>query len=159
MKKLIALAALAAFALACGLAGNVQPQAEPTATAAKPTATQPAKPLPGATYSGPIQIKGEYATSGTITFVISADGASIVKVGVGFTDLKCPGVTIGKADMSVTVNEPISDTLDFSADGIGDIQGKFDSPTSASGTIRLKVVVGMGITCDMGEWDWSATAQ
>jgi hypothetical protein len=39
---------------------------------------------------------------------------------------------------------------------IGDLAGKFTSPTTASGTIHLEFDLGFGGTIECGTWDWSA---
>jgi hypothetical protein len=122
-----------------------------------------AQPKPGASFSGSIDIDADKAESARLFFTISEDGTAVTKVGVSFTNFKCGGMSAGEMTSSTTANDPITDGLDISSSSIGQIKGRFNSPTKASGTIHLdmKISTGMGgsISCDLGTWDWSAEAK
>jgi len=134
----------------------------PTATPAapRPTATlaKPAAPRPGATFSGPIEIS-EKASSGTIKLTVSEDGASITSVDITLKDLKCNGFSAGS--MAKQVRGPfavIDGNLVASVSGMGEIRGRFASPTQASGTVNLTLEIPFAKPCKLGEWRWSAKA-
>ena len=117
-----------------------------------------AKPKAGATFSGPIKIDAEKAESAFLTFTISEDGTAVTEVGVSFTNFKCEGMSAGQMSLNIGGNFPISDGLDISPSNIGQITGRFSSPTKASGTIHLQLGISMGsLSC--GTWDWSAEAK
>jgi hypothetical protein len=87
---------------------------------------------------------------------------------VGFLEeevmkFKCGGMSAGEMTMSSGSTISIANGLDLSLSTIGDIKGRFTSPTAASGTIRLdmKISAGMGssISCDLGTWNWTAEAK
>lgn len=121
------------------------------------------QPKPGASFSGPIAIDPAKAESARIFFTITEDGTSVTKVGVSFTNFKCDGMSAGEMTISNGGNTPITDGLDLSFQNIGRIQGRFSSPTMASGKIELKLNIsaGMGasISCDLGTFDWTAEAR
>jgi len=52
-------------------------------------------PAPGATFSGPIEISGK-ASSGTISFAVSDDGASITDLSITLSDVRCDGLSVGR---------------------------------------------------------------
>ena len=54
-----------------------------------------AMPAPGASFSGAIDM-GDKASNGTLSFAISADGASITGVNFTLQELQCGGLTIGR---------------------------------------------------------------
>lgn len=121
-----------------------------------------AQPKAGATFSGPIQIDADKAESAYLSFTISEDGTSITKVGVSFTNFKCEVMSAGSISMNSGGNFPITDGLDLSPLNIGQIKGRFSSPTKASGTIDLKLKISTGFgsaDCDMGTWEWTAEAK
>jgi hypothetical protein len=142
MKKLSVCLIVVALVLA-GCGGSVQPKA-------------------GATFVGAIAMDADKAESAILTFTISEDGMSITKIGVSFTKFKCEAMSAGQISVNSGGNFPIADGLTISPSNIGQIAGRFSSPTKASGTIhlQLKIDMGMGsISCDMGTWDWSADAK
>ena len=54
-----------------------------------------AVPAPAASFSGAIDM-GDKASSGTLSFKVSEDGASITGVNITLQELKCGGLTIGR---------------------------------------------------------------
>ncbi len=121
-----------------------------------------AKPTAGATFSGPIHLAQEKASSATLTFTVSDDGSKITNVGVMYTDLHCDGMSAGSMQHSTSGEYELGNTLDISPSSIGHIQGNFSSPTKASGTIDIKMkfsILGSTQTCDLGAASWEATAE
>lgn len=118
-------------------------------------------PEPGSTFSGPIDISGG-ASSGTFTFTVSDDGAAITFVGFSLTDVRCDGFSAGSwASQASGMPFPIRDgSINVSSSSIGEAEGRFTSPTEASGTIDLRPELSFGQTtrCELGEWEWSAEA-
>ena len=120
--------------------------------------TSATSPQPGAVLIGPIQISGK-ASSGTISLTVSDDGASIVSVKVTLTELKCDGFSAGSLTKEVSGAFPAAKgNVVASLSGIGKIDGRFTSPTAASGTIDLALEIPMGGTCKLGTQNWSAEA-
>jgi len=127
---------------------------------ATPTPSQvPALGLqPGATFSGPIKISGK-VSGATISFAISEDGTSIA-LEITLSDLKCDGMTA--SSMSTQASGPLSITdgsFSASFSNLGEVEGRFASPTEASGTIDLSLkisILGQTTVCELGSWDWSA---
>jgi len=119
-------------------------------------------PAPGAIFSGPIEISGK-ASSGTLIFTVSGDGATITSVSVRLSDAQCDGMSARSMERRAYVSIPVADgSIDSSVGGIGVVEGRFTSPTEASGTIVLRLAdIGPGQTtvCELGEWEWSAEAQ
>jgi len=149
--------------------------AAPTSKPIEPTPVPTAKPVevtptpsqvsalglqPGAAFSGPIKISGK-ASGGTISFTISEDGTSIT-LDITLSNLKCDGMTAGS--MSTQASGPLSITdgsFSASFSNIGEVEGRFASPTEASGTINLSwkiSILGQTTACELGTWDWSAEA-
>lgn len=121
-----------------------------------------AQPKAGAMFNGPIQIDADKAETAYLSFTISDDGTSITKVGISFTNFKCEVMSAGSMSMNSGGTFPISNGLDLSPSNIGQIKGRFTSPTRASGTIdiKLKINTGFGsVECDMGTWEWTAEAK
>jgi len=117
-------------------------------------------PQPGAIFSGPIDIHDEGASSGTLTLTIAADGASIATVGLSLKDFHCGGMSAGESTMISAANAPLTDAIDVTVDTIGEIHGRFESATTASGTIHLTpgVMHGLGEfePCELGTFNWTA---
>jgi len=115
---------------------------------------------PGATFSGPIKISGK-ASGATISFTISEDGTSI-SLEITLSDLKCDGMTA--SSMSTQASGPLSITdgsFSASFSNLGEVEGRFASPTEASGTIDLSLkisILGQTTVCELGTWNWSAEA-
>jgi hypothetical protein len=129
----------------------------PAGTTATPKAGTVA-PKPGATFSGSIEITGK-ASSGTIEFNISGDGASIISVSITLKDLKTESFSAGSMTKSTSGTFPItSGNLDASLSGIGKIKGRFTSSTQASGTVDLTLDIPFSAPVKLGEWHWSAKA-
>jgi len=147
----------------------------PTPKPVEPTPVPAAKPVevtptlnqvaalglqPGAKFSGPIQISGK-ASGGTIGFTISEDGTSIA-LEITLSNLKCDGMTA--SSMSTQASGPLSivdDGFSASFSNLGEVEGRFASPTEASGTINISwkiSILGQTTVCELGTWDWSAEA-
>ncbi len=121
-----------------------------------------AQPKPGATFSGPIQIDADKAESAYLSFTISDDGTAITKVAVSLTNFHCEAMSGGQMSLHSGGNFPISNGLDLSPSNIGQITGRFSSPTKASGTINIQLEINTGFgsaRCEMGAWKWSAEAK
>jgi len=120
--------------------------------------TSATSPQPGAVVTGPIEISGK-ASSGTISLTVSDDGASIASVKVTLTELKCDGFSAGSLTKEAGGAFPAAKgNVVASLSGIGKIDGRFTSPTAASGTIDLALEIPMGGTCKLGTQNWSAEA-
>ncbi len=141
------------------------PTALPTLTpTAWPTQTPSLQiqPEAGKNFSGPIQIGPEKASSGALTFTVSHDGTTITNFVVGFKEFKCESMSASEFSTSSGGEFIIADEWEFSLSNIGQIRGRFTSPTTASGTITLNIeikIMNSTIACDMGIWEWSAEAQ
>jgi len=120
------------------------------------------EPKPGATFTGPIRIGNDKASSATIRFTISEDGSTIKSVGVTLNNVKCGGMTAGTLSVSSGGDFKFSGGgLNISPSNIGVIKGRFTSPTEASGTVHLALkldVMGSTISCELGTWNWGAEA-
>ena len=115
-----------------------------------------AKPKPGAAFTGTIAMKT--AGSAAITFKISRDGRMIESLGISFTDIKCEGFSAGSSSSMVSLQYPILDgKITITSSGIGEISGRFTSPTKADGSIHVLMSAGMGSEIECGTWNWSAT--
>ena len=115
-------------------------------------------PRPGAVLTGPIEISGK-ASGGTISLTVSGDGASISSVKVTLMDLECDGFSAGSLSKEAGGAFPITKgNVVASPSGIGEIKGRFTSPTVVSGTIDLVLEIPFGDTCKLGTSDWSAKA-
>ena len=138
MKKLFVCMLIAALALA-GCGGSDQPK-------------------PGATFSGSIEIDADKAETANLFFTVSDDGTAITEVGISFTNFKCEGMSAGSMTLGRGGKFPIANGLELSPDGIGQIKGRFTSPTKAKGTIHIQLGNSTGsLSC--GDWDWSAEAK
>lgn len=116
-------------------------------------------PTPGATLSGPVDISGK-ASSAIISLVVSDDGASITSVGATLNDLKTESFSAGSMDKRATTRIPITGgSFSGPVGGLGTIEGKFTSPTEASGTVKLNVEIPFSEPADLGEFSWTASAQ
>ena len=69
-----------------------------------------ALPAPGASFSGAIAM-GDKASSGMLSFAISADGASITGMNFTLQELKCGGLTIGR------IHDNLGEMLISTSDG------------------------------------------
>lgn len=130
----------------------------PSAGTTPETKAELVAPKPGATFTGPIEISGK-ASSGTIQFSTSGDGASITSVTVTLKDLKTETFSAGSMTQESRSPFPVTDgNLAASLSGIGEIEGRFTSPTKASGTIDITLEIPFSGPCKLGEWRWSAEA-
>ena len=122
------------------------------------SATESVAPRGGANFTGQIEIRDK-ASSGTIQFSISADGSSITSVTVNLKDLKCNGFSAGSMNKEVSGSFLVADgNINASPSGIGEIKGRFTSPTKASGTIDMTLEIPFSAPCELGAWQWSASA-
>lgn len=165
-KKILPLLAVLALILtACGPGESTpapeiiatQPVEEAPTIAPTPTQLPEAKPKPGATYAGLIQM-GDNATMATINLTISPEGDKISKLGVAFSDLKCDDFAVSnmvtQEDTGFLINEG---KFQGSSGKIGEISGKFVSPAEVAGTLDLNLDLGMMGKYACGKWDWSAS--
>ena len=112
-----------------------------------------AEPKPGAQFTGDIDLGGKTSRA-TITFTISDDGKTITSVGIDLSDVKCNGSSAGRMSSWAGGQFSIANgAFTASPSSIGEVQGRFTSPTQASGTIHLKLNI-----CDLGTQNWNATA-
>ena len=133
----------------------------PTETPLPPTDTPaPVKPQPGAELIGPIEM-GDKAKMALINLTVSADGSEIASWIVSLEGMQCettaPDMIVAQQDTPTAIDEGGFEDL---KSNIGDLSGKFSSPTEASGTIHLRIDLGLGgepIEC--GTWEWSATGK
>jgi hypothetical protein len=120
--------------------------------------TPATSPRPGAVLTGPIEISGK-ASGGTISLTVSDDGALITSVAITLTDLKCDGFSAGSLTKEASGVFPAAKgKVVASLSGIGKIDGRFTSPTVASGTIDLALEIPFGGSCELGTLNWSAEA-
>ncbi len=134
---LICILISALFLAACG-GGKGTPVVQP--------ATQPpiAEPSPGARYSGPIDM-GEKAKQATLSFQVSQDGAAITALELSFKELQCEGFSAGQSFKREEAIHPIrAGKFQIASDSFGNLSGEFASPQAASGTIELKLDLGLG---------------
>ena len=121
-----------------------------------------AQPKPGATFTGPIEIGTDKASSATLSFTVSEDGIMITEVSVSLTEVKCDGMSSGMLMLRSAGDFDLSGSnLNISPSNIGEIKGRFTSPTEASGTVKLSLkidVLGSTFVCDLGTWNWHAEA-
>jgi len=125
--------------------------------------TEPGKeavaPTPGGMFSGPVEVTGA-ASSATISLVVSADGASITSVGVSLKDLKTETFSAGSMEKQVSGSIPIKDgSFSGSLSGLGEIEGRFTSPSEGSGTVKLNLEIPFSAPADLGEFGWTASLQ
>ena len=139
------------------------------------------KPTPGASLSGSIDM-GNKASSATISFKISEDGASIEDLETTINDLKLEGLAAGQVydyhggfltsiengRFSVSIPVVGGSVKDYKLDkspsefqtvtdldNIGQIEGKFLSTTKASGTIRIYMwLLLTDYAVEVGEFSW-----
>jgi hypothetical protein len=117
-----------------------------------------ASPKPGATFVGKIAM--DTAKSAQINFKISADGQSIESLGFSSTEIKCGGFSAGSTSSNASGQYPVMDgKIEIKSSSIGDITGRFTSPTKAEGSIHVLLDAGMGGSIDCGTWDWSTTSE
>jgi len=117
-------------------------------------------PQSGAVLTGPLEISDK-ASSGTISLTVSEKGTSIASVSVTLNDLKCERFSADSFTKEVGDAFPVADgKVVASLSGIGKINGRFTSPTEASGTIDLVLEIPFGGgTCELGTRNWSVEAQ
>ena len=119
-----------------------------------------ANPKPGASLTGPIDIKSEKASSGAINFTISDDGTSVTWISITLNDVDVGVFTAGSMSQEKSISIPVSGgAFSDSVDGMGKIEGRFTSPTEASGTINLALDVYQVGPVEFGTWNWSAKAE
>ena len=131
------------------------------------------QPLPGAIYSGALQVseEGRNATAkgGEIEFTLTQDGTGIASVGYSLNDFVCTihNVVIqgdGWTSRIESVQTVPIEKGSFKFE-LGDISvnGKFSSGTKASGTMKIskeeQPAGGPSHTCDYGTWYWSAAVR
>lgn len=143
----------AAIFFLAGCAGAMQEPQAPTQLQAQA----------GATFSGPIQIGANYASSATLSFRVSEDGTSITNLSVEFKDYNCFLMSAEALTINSVEIFPIGSDISWSSTNIGQITGSFDTPTTASGRIVLNPSVPASdnstITCNLGNWSWNAKAE
>ena len=142
-------------------------------------------PQPGISISASIATS-EKASSGTLSFNVAEDGASIKNLRIGLKVANCdnvltmgsvedfisdPGISIADGQFSASLpamggmvenfNFNPGDTLPPRVDdpmSVGKIDGHFTAPNMANGTITifLGVPFSGGIVCELGTFEWSA---
>src|SRR3990172_2198758 len=161
----ILLSVLAVILAACGPAAvtpapetlTTQPAGEATTAVPTPTEIPEARPKPGATYAGLIQM-GDKATMATINLTISPGGEEITKVGVAFSDLKCDDFEVSTMITTDEAGFQLSEgKFQISSGKIGAISGEFTSPGEVAGKVDLNIDLGMVGKFACGKWDWSAS--
>lgn len=165
------------------LAGCGAEPAEPTATPplVPPTATPPpvpptatltlaVKPQPGATFTGPMQVRlsggNGTASEGELELTITEDGTAIASASWTLLKAKCSNdsgsiviESVGWTSSLVPAQPvPIANgTIEFNFSDLR-INGQFTSPTEANATIEISTEVdvasGDSIICDCGTWNW-----
>lgn len=130
-------AALILAALAgCGKAGPVTPQG-------------------GITLNGAITM--DRAENAAIMLTVSSDAAYIESVSLSMSNLKCEGFSAGSWMTTESGQIPITEgEFFYKSDNIGEINGKFTSPTAAEGTIHFAPYAGRA---ECGNWTWTATGK
>ena len=112
----------------------------------------PVNPQGGITIGGTVAM--DRADSAEIYLDVSADAANIESVSLTMTNLKCEGFSAGSWMTTVSSQTPITDgEFLFKSDNVGEISGKFTSPTTAEGTIHLAPFSG---NAECGNWNWTA---
>ena len=147
-----------------------------------------ASPKPGTAFSGTINV-GDKASSGSLSFNISDGGTELTNLGTSLQSANCqdmitmgsvsdyqsnPGIAIsnGAFEGSLPAMGGRVTNYRFSPgdvfptpvpnpDSIGKISGRFSSPTAASGTISIYLGAAMtgGIVCELGTFEWNASAK
>jgi hypothetical protein len=143
------------------------------------------KPLPGASFSGAIDV-GDKASSGMLSFKVSDAGTAITDLRISLENANCnnmitmgsvmdfmsnPGITItdGAYEGSLPAMGGMVKDYRFNPgdsfptpvpnpNTVGKIAGHFTTPTAASGTITIFLGAAMsgGIVCELGTFDWSS---
>jgi len=131
----------------------------------KPT-TITAKPQPG-TFSGDMEnsIAGNNASasSGSIKFIVSEDGARIANPGYFIYDTKCALISRDILTMELLNEDDSSPIVNGNFEFISEsgnlkIKGQFTSPTEANGTIEIIFEsIDIKESCDFGTWVWRAS--
>jgi len=104
----------------------------------------PVAPQPGTLFTGPLEITAQ-ASSGTISLTVSKQGTAITFVGITLNDLKCEHFSAGTFTKETGGTFPVAGgEVEASPSGIGKIDGRFTSPTEASGTIDLALEIPFG---------------
>jgi hypothetical protein len=173
--------------LLVGCGGAATTPEPPADTAVPPTDTPPPipEPQPGATVSGSIAT-GDKASSGMLSFKVSETGDAITDLSISLEKANCNGmITMGSVmdylgDPGIAIADgafegplpamggmvtdynfnppdpfpsPVPDPYT-----VGQITGRFTSPTTASGTITIFLGAAMsgGVVCELGTFDWSS---
>jgi hypothetical protein len=120
-----------------------------------------ADPAPGVDFHGTIDL-GDKASSGMLSFKISADGASIEDFAISLADVKCEGLTAGKLSVSLggtltTVTEgQFSATLPAFGTGSGGgmlkSAGSMSSTTSGPGGTRSIEIENYNLEGSPSDW-------
>ena len=145
-------------------------------------------PQPGASFSGTINV-GDKAGSGWLSFTIAQNGGALTNLLTSLQKVNCkdmismgsvenyasdPGISVTKGIFEASLPAMGGMIKDFSLnlgnprptpvpdpDTVGKITGRFTTSTTATGTITIFLGAPMsgGIVCELGTFDWSASAQ
>jgi hypothetical protein len=150
--------------------------------------TGASEPKPGASFHGSIDVSGA-ASSGSLSFTISERGEAILDLSISLQQADCQGmITMGSVSdyfsnpgISIS-NGAFEDSLpamggmvtDYQFNPgdvfptpvpdpytVGQISGRFTSPTAARGTIHIFLGAAWsgGIVCELGTFNWEASGE
>jgi hypothetical protein len=112
-------------------------------------------PKPGPFWA-PISLENQEGNA-SLTFRVSEDSTSISQMSLMLMNLQCGEFSSGLTILQVTSTLPIQGgKFNGTTSSIGEIEGEFTSPTSASGHLHLLLDFGLGgepIECGMSAFD------
>jgi hypothetical protein len=144
-------------------------------------------PKSGASFDGPIKV-GDEASSGKLSFRTSAGGTAITDLRIHLDNANCkdmitmgsvedylsnPGLQVKDGAFEGSLPAMGGQVTDYhfnpgdvlpapvsNPQSVGRISGRFTTSTAANGTIKifLGAVMSGGIVCELGTFDWSASA-
>lgn len=130
-----------------------------------------AEPKPGARFFSDLDIKVDQASTAKFNFGISSQGNRIEFVMFEITGLNCAAISAERSSYYTVSNILISSgRFQFNDPGIGDVSGRFVTPTEARGTIHISydwerggalenfIIHDRAASCDLGTFEWRATA-
>lgn len=117
-------------------------------------------PQPGARFIGAIAAAGQ-VESGTVIFTVSADGQNLTSIGLVLSGTNCANLSAREVRNTIYGEYAVEGgRFTAPAPTIGVLEGTFTSPTTAEGTITVKIATLAGeLICELGTFSWRAEAQ
>jgi hypothetical protein len=130
-----------------------------------------AEPKPGVKFFSDLNIKVDKASSAKFYFGVSSQGNRIEYVMFDITGLNCSSISAERSSYYTVTNITISSgKFHFTDPGIGEISGRFVTPSEARGTIHISydwekggalenfIIHDRAAFCDLGTLEWTATS-